>query len=284
MLGIGDDMAIVRCLSGDLLLSSDMVLDGVHFRLDREPLELIGRKAIACGLSDCAAMAVRPLAATVSVALPADWTLEGSKRLYAGMKNIGEEFGCAIVGGDTTAWHQGLAIDVAIAAVPYEGITPVRRSGAKSGDRLFVTGRLGGSGLGRHLTFTPRIHEARSIAEAWADRLHAMIDLSDGLSLDLHRLCEASGVGATLDLGLLLGAIHPDAEQAARNSGRTPLQHALSDGEDFELLMAASPDAGDLRSGVELWPMGTVTESGMRIRQADGSVRPLERAGFEHLA
>jgi len=281
-LGIGDDMAAVRCPAGDVLFSSDMLLDGVHFRRETDPLELIGRKAIACGLSDCAAMGVGPMAATVSLALPFGWRLEDSQRLYAGMKAIAQEFECGIVGGDTTAWNQRLAIDVAIIALPFRGIRPRRRDGAQVGDALFATGPLGGSGLGRHLTFTPRVAEAQRILETFGDAIHAMMDISDGLSLDLHRLCEASGVGATLEEALLRQVIHPDAQELAQRDGQPPLGHVLSDGEDFELLLAVDSAATDVRCGVDLHRVGTVTSSGMRLRRADGGEEPLARMGFEH--
>ena len=168
-LGIGDDMAIVQPPTGPVLLSSDMLLDGVHFDTKRHALSQIGRKAIACSLSDCAAMAVCPMAAMVSVAFPSSGTMDDAQELYRGMSAIAAEYELAIVGGDTTAWDKPLAIDVAIAATPYDGIEPVTRSSARAGDTLYVTGQLGGSLLGRHLSFRPRVGEARALAEAFGD-------------------------------------------------------------------------------------------------------------------
>ncbi|HLQ43232.1 MAG TPA: AIR synthase-related protein, partial [Planctomycetaceae bacterium] len=158
---------------------------------------------------------------------------------------------------------------------------PVCRSGAKPGDWLFVTGPLGGSLLGKHLTFTPRVREALELHHA-VD-LHAMIDLSDGLSTDLHHLLDESGVGATLFADLI------PVSDAARQmtDGRTPLEHALGDGEDFELLFAVSADdGGKLVSGECSTSARRIGEieaaAGCRLCEADGSIRPLARTGWEH--
>ncbi|MCH7526833.1 MAG: thiamine-phosphate kinase [Planctomycetes bacterium] len=283
-LGIGDDMAVIRAVSDQLLITSDMLLDGVHFDRATHDLAAIGRKAVACSLSDCAAMAVRPVAATVSVALPDGWEKEDSKRLYAGIRDISDRFHCPIVGGDTTSWNQRMAIDVTMLAAPYPGIKPVRRDGAGVGDALLVTGALGGSLLGRHMTFTPRVEEARRLAEAFGNALHAMMDISDGLALDLHRMCRASGVGAVVDRALLESVISSDAERVSRGDGVEALQHALSDGEDYELLIAVDPEAGNRRvEGVDLHRVGGIVETGLSLRSLDGSVAALPPQGFEHL-
>lgn len=279
-LGIGDDMAAITTSSELILLSSDMLLDGVHFETNRHELAQIGRKAIACSLSDCAAMAVRPVAVTVSVAFPTETALADAQELYRGMYAIASEYQTALVGGDTTRWSHPLAIDVAITAEPYEEIDPVTRAGAKVGDVLYVTGPLGGSLLGRHLTLTPRVHEARKIAEALGGHLHAMIDISDGLSLDLWRMCEASEVGATLDERQLQDVIHEDAKRAAEADDRTALEHTLGDGEDFELLVTAGGNVPV--SDVPLFPVGEVTDGDLLLRRLDGQVDRLEPKGWVH--
>lgn len=283
-------MAILHAPSKLILVSSDMLLDGVHFDTTAHDSGEIGRKAIACALSDCAAMAVRPLAATVAVALPAKARAEASvsdsfdaKMLFRGMFTVAREYGLAIAGGDTTRWPHPLAIDVAVTAAPFEGIDPVTRSGASPGDTLYVTGSLGGSECGRHLRFIPRVREAQALAAALGPRLHAMIDISDGLSLDLWRMCGASGVGAILDEGDLQAVISEDARRLAAESqpGQpSALDRALSDGEDFELLLSAvgEPHVPDVR----LHRVGTVTDSLLQIRLADGSVEALEPRGFVH--
>jgi len=292
-LGIGDDMAVVQpsidpgrpAVINDrtdrlLLLASDMLLDGVHFDTAKHGFEQIGRKAIACNLSDCAAMAVRPVAATVSVALPAERPLSDAQDLFRGIFALAADFNLAVVGGDTTRWNNPLVIDVAITATPFAGIDPVTRAGAKVGDTLYVTGPLGGSLLGRHMIFTPRVNEAKVIAEALGDRLHAMMDISDGLSLDLWRMCQASHVGAMLVEHDLQHVISDDARRLAESDGRPALEHALADGEDFELLIAA---AGMVSvAGVLLYPVGIMTESAFAIKRIDGRVELLEPKGFVH--
>lgn len=284
--GIGDDMAVVDTPGGTVLFSSDMLLDGRHFDTTKHPYEAIGRKAINCCLSDCAAMAVQPLATTVSVALSEAMTDEQTKALMEGMLSAAAAFDVNLVGGDTTRWSSPLAIDVAVVAAPHPGIDPITRFGAKVGDGLFVTGRLGGSGLGRHLDFTPRITEAMRLAQSLGESLHAMIDISDGLSLDLWRLCQASGVGATLWEVLLRVLVSQDAKQLADQDGTPPLTHLLTDGEDFELLLAVAGDRETLarceRLGVPILPIGTITEKGLALEQTDGNVVALEPKGFVH--
>jgi len=280
ILGIGDDMAVLRTTGDRILVSSDMLLDGVHFDTHRHPLNAIGRKVIACSLSDCAAMAVRPLSATVSVALPESMSVSEAEELHAGMFSMAEEFQLAVAGGDTNRWPHPLAIDVAVTAIPYPGVEPVRRGGAKPGDGLYVTGRLGGSLFGHHLAFHPRVREAESLSRRLGQRLHAMIDISDGLSLDLWRLCIASRVGAELNERELHRVISEDARGSAVSSGRTPLEHALNDGEDFELLMAIEGEA--LVEGVPLFRIGRITESGLTMIRDGGIIESLEPRGYVH--
>ena len=281
--GIGDDMAGIDSGGGDVWIAADMLLDGVHFNLHRHEPRLIGRKAVACSLSDCAAMAVQPIAATVSLAWPRGTPIETIQQMYEGMAEIADEFDCAIVGGDTTAWNHPMVIDVAMLAKPFHHITPVRRDGATPGDRLWVTGQLGGSLLGRHLSFQPRIRQARRLGELFGPRLHAMMDISDGLSLDLHRICTASAAGAILVESDLQHVIHDDAHTAARGDGRPPIDHTLSDGEDFELLLALDPTADHRVAGdIPLLPIGRVVNAGLHIEHIDGTTEPLAPRGFQH--
>ncbi len=283
VLGIGDDMSIVDTGRGLLLTTSDLLADGVHFDTRTQSLADIGHKCIACSLSDCAAMAVRPLAATVSVALPRGIAERGLEELFDGMARTARRFDCPIAGGDTVVWDQALVVDVSINAVPYPGVTPVRRNGAHVGDALYVTGPLGGSLLGKHLTFTPRVTEARAFAEALGPDLHAMIDISDGLSLDLYRMCQASGVGAKLDERLLQQVLSADALQASRQDGRTPLDHLLNDGEDFELLLSVTAGrTATEATALGLWPIGTVIETGLGLETPDGRIELVHPRGYQH--
>jgi thiamine-monophosphate kinase len=284
-LGIGDDCAALRVTTGaDLLATTDMLMDGTHFRLDEAGPEAVGRKAIGVNLSDIAAMAGRPLAALVAVALPKGRAVELAQGVLAGMGPLAQRYGVDLVGGDTNAWDGPFVIAVTLLGET----TPdgaVRRSGARPGDAIVVTGPLGGSLLGRHLDPRPRIDEALSINRR--ARPHAMIDVSDGLAADLgHILAESGGLGATLDADTI--PIHPDAEALSRRDGRTPLEHALHDGEDFELCLTLDPaDAEDLLArppaGVTLHRIGVVDAGpGLRLATGGGLV-PIEPRGYDHL-
>jgi len=278
--GIGDDMAIVRINGTDLLFSSDLLLDGVHFDTQTQSMDLIGRKAVACSLSDCAAMAVRPCAVTISVAFPSTFSMGDARLLYEGVFALADEFGVPVAGGDTTKWAESLAIDVAIIAAPWEGVTPILRSGAKVGDKLYVTGSLGGSLRGGHLRFKPRVAEAKLLAETFGAQLHAMIDITDGLSLDLSRMCKASSVGATLDETMLNAVISDDAKRSASEDDKTPLEHVLGDGEDFELLLAVGGDVKTYPG--PLLEVGKITQAGYALARIDGTVETLAPKGFVH--
>ncbi|GMU23855.1 MAG: thiamine-monophosphate kinase [Phycisphaerae bacterium] len=282
--GIGDDAAVVRFGNALIAITTDMLLDGVHFDTREHSLEQIGRKAIACSLSDCAAMGCTPVAATTSIALPAVMSLSEVQRLYEGMGQMADRFDCPLVGGDTTSWPGRLAIDVALFGEPMSTRGPILRSGASPGDTIYVSGPLGGSILGRHLSFTPRLDLARRLVDE--PELNAMMDLSDGLSMDLHRLCQASGFGAELETTLLEAAISDAARQRSAVTGRAPLDHALNDGEDFELLLTAGP--GLPAQSLGLIPVGRITEAApagptrMRLRHPDGHLSPVEPRGYEH--
>lgn len=270
----GDDLAVLKWDAGDLLIVGvDQVLDGVHFDSAIHPPRLIGRKVMNRNLSDCAAMACLPVAAVATVALPKGTSLDYAKELYLGLKEAGDAFGCAIVGGDTASWAGKLAMTVSILGRS-AGIEPITRAGARHGDRMWVSGPLGGSILGRHMSFTPRVHEARALAASGA--VHAMIDISDGLSRDLRHICDQSGVGAVVEAATL--PVHPDATELGKRGGKTPLEHALHDGEDHELLLAAEPSVG--MPGCAC--IGRFTAEREVLLSVDGALVPLERRGWEH--
>jgi thiamine-monophosphate kinase len=225
-------------------------------------------------------MAGLPVAAVVSVALPRDGGRALAEQLYLGLREIADEFQTAIVGGDTNSWDGPLVISVTVIG-EVTGRGPVRRSGARPGDWLLVTGPLGGSIRGKHLTFTPRVREALQLHEI-AD-LRAMIDISDGLAADVNHICEESGCGAVLHAD----QIPISADALEMKDSKPPLDHALSDGEDFELVFAVSEeDARRLLqsqpvAGISLVHIGECVEQGLWIEQ-DGKRRALEPRGYEH--
>ncbi len=281
-IGIGDDMAEAAIGRGlGVLITTDMLLEGVHFDLNSATVEQVGYKVMAVSLSDCAAMATEPVAAVISVGLPKGFGSDELKKLHAGIVSAGDKYGCALVGGDITSWKGAGRLVVSSAMLSKRaGVEPVRRCGAKVGDVICVTGRLGGAIGGRHLTFEPRVKEAIEIARMV--KLNSMIDISDGLSSDLNRICRQSGVGALIEADRI-----PVSAEAAGSSD--PLGSALNDGEDFELLFTLSEqDYGELSSkwqgALSITTVGRITESGkMQIRMADGELKDLQPGGFEHL-
>jgi thiamine-monophosphate kinase len=231
----GDDLAILKWNSSDLLLVGiDQILDGVHFDSTAHSPRAIGRKAMNRNLSDCAAMACLPAAAVVSVALPKNAGIDYAKELYLGAKEAGDALDCPIVGGETGSWDGKLALTVSILGRS-DGIEPITRAGAKPGDAIYVTGALGASLTGRHMSFEPRVKLARELASSCA--ITAMIDISDGLARDLAHICQEGKVAAIVDAAAI--PIHDDAIKMRRD-GHSPLDHALRDGEDYELLFTAS--------------------------------------------
>lgn len=286
ILGIGDDCAILRpSPSTDMLVTTDMLMDGRHFRLSDHGAEAVGYKAMAVNLSDIAAMAGRPVAAVVAVALPRNEAVVVAELLHKGLTVAANLHDVALVGGDTNAWERPLVVSVTMFG-EVVGRGAVRRSGACVGDVVLVTGPLGGSLLGRHLLPSPRVAEAIALNEIV--NIHAMIDISDGLASDLrHILDESGGIGAVLDEDAI--PIHDDAHLMSRRDGRTPLEHALGDGEDFELCLTVAPEDAERvirqsESIVRLHRIGTISsEPGIRLRDADGSTREIQPAGFDHL-
>ncbi|HEX8522920.1 MAG TPA: thiamine-phosphate kinase [Tepidisphaeraceae bacterium] len=268
----GDDLAVLRWNANDLLLVGvDQVLDGVHFDSRIHTPRQIGKKVMNRNLSDCAAMACLPGAAVATVALPKGMDLNYAKELYLGLKEAADGFDCPLVGGDTGSWNNPLTLTVTILGKS-AGITPVTRSGAKSGDILYVTGKLGGSILGRHMTFTPQIHLARELAMNFP--ITSMLDISDGLSRDLRHICQQSHVGAIVDAGHV--PIHDDATALSHRDGVSPLDHALHDGEDHELLFTSpSTEVPAIR-------IGRIIESAdIQLQTIDGLI-PLAPKGWEH--
>ena len=280
--GPGDDCAILDLAGALCIVTTDSLIGGVHYDPEATPPEMVGRKALARSISDIAAMAAIAVAAVACVIFPSGYDAALARRLYAGMEMLAEEYDVAIVGGDVAGGAAQVILTVTVIGRP-GATTPLLRSGAKPGDRILVTGELGGSLAGRHLDFSPRVREALAIA-ASAD-IHAMIDISDGLAADLNHILEESKCGAVLQADAI--PVSQAAKAMAPDSGRDPLEHALGDGEDYELLFTAPPAAAvkaieAASSMVRVSDIGgIVVESGMWLEDARGR-RPIEHKGWVH--
>jgi thiamine-monophosphate kinase len=275
----GDDAAVLKVGRGHLLFKTDSVIDGVHFDSLTARPEDIGHKAIARCLSDIAAMGCYPTFAVVAIMIPRNARAAYIKRVLAGLDRTAEKFKTPVVGGDVKSHEGKLAISVALLGETRD-LRPVRRGGAKVGDAIAVTGPLGGSILGKHLRFTPRVREGIELNRRF--ELHSMIDISDGLSTDLGHLCDESRVGAVLYEDRVPDS--PEARRLARRDRRSPLDHALSDGEDYELLFTLPPTEA---VRVERAKLGKVigeisAVDGMYLRDRKGVLREIERRGWEH--
>lgn len=287
-LGIGDDAAALASLDPrqELLITTDLLVEGAHFHRRRHPARALGHKVLARGLSDIAAMGGAPLYALLSLCLPG-WTGEKwLKQFLAGLFRLARQHGIALIGGDLSAGNRFVADIIVLGSAPRGRI--LERGRAKVGQILYVSGRLGGSALGlnrllagrfqptdravrRHLYPTPRLALGRFLLE----KLHAAagMDLSDGLSIDLYRLTRESGVGA--DLLATAIPVFPGAT----------LNQALHGGEDYELLFTLDPRRKPPAhfEGIPLTPIGTIT-AGRRLVLVgpDGRRKPLPIRGFQH--
>jgi thiamine-monophosphate kinase len=229
-------------------------------------------------------MGLEATAAVVCLALREDLTLGFAKRIYRGMAKASSEFGVAIIGGAVVSWDKPIALAVTVLGEA-GGLKPIRRSGARVGDGLMVTGTLGGSSLGKHLRFRPRLKEGHTLNENC--RIHSMIDISDGLLADLGHILAESDVGAVLFAEKI--PLSRAARRLSLKSGKTPLHHALYDGEDFELLFSAR--ARECRKILTQNPLRKLSLShigevrkkkGLFVLYPDGKERRLEPVGYEH--
>lgn len=284
VVGIGDDCAVVRTGRRDpfdLLLKSDPVIERVHFGAGAQA-ESVGHKALGRVLSDLAAMGGEPLWVLVDLVAPRSVPVKRLEGIYRGIARLARRHRVAVVGGDTSC---GKSLELHIFAVGRVARgRAALRSGARAGDLLYVTGSLGGSGQGRHLRFEPRLAEGQWLAEqGWAT---AMMDVSDGLATDLRRLVAASGTGAVLEAEQV-----PVSAAAERGrGGRSALERALCDGEDFELLFTVP--ARKARAFESAWRrqfklrctrIGEMTRrQGQVDIESNGISTPLKVRGYEH--
>lgn len=270
--GSGDDCAVIggRRDRWWRLLKTDCVVETVHF-LPSEKAARVGWKALCRAISDIAAMGGIPEHAVITLAVRPEVEMAWVRGLYAGLRKAARRFGVSIVGGETSRSPGPAFISVALTG-RVERERCVTRSGGKAGDLLYVTGHLGGSSSGRHLDFVPRVAEARWLAGKF--RIHAMMDISDGLGADLPRLARASGRGFEIW-----------NEKIPCSRGCT-IEQALGEGEDFELLFAISPrDAGRLEA---LWqkafPKLPLTRIGALTRPGKTGKRKIPARGHDHFA
>ncbi len=271
--GIGDDTAIVSYPANKkLLLTTDMLIEDVHFTKDI-PARVIGHKALACSISDIAAMGGVPRHALVSLGVSGRTKTQYVKEIYSGINRLARKHKVAIVGGDTVKSDK-LIINIALTGEA-ELKHVIKRSGARVGDQIFVTGRLGGSlETGRHLTFQPRLKESKYLVKYFKPT--AMIDISDGLAPDLKHILEASDVGAHLIEENI--PVHADVS----------VVNAMYDGEDFELLFtlpkAQAKQLMKRKLTMKFYPIGEIVDKKDKfcVIDREGRKKDLTRKGFQH--
>lgn len=311
LIGIGDDAAVLKNTSEtDLLACCDLMVEGVHFRLDWTTPRMLGAKALAVNLSDIAAMGGVPKFAMISVALTSRCSAEFVDELFGGIEELADEHGVSIIGGDTSSSRDSLFLDLSVIGECETGKAITRR-GAKTGDKIYVSGSLGASALGlsllkegsrledskdrsdakqqailKHLAPEPRLKLGRAIGEAGLAT--SMIDISDGLSTDLWHILDESHAGAL---------IHAEAVPIADcvlslsrgTQGIDPLRLAPDGGEDYELLFTVRPGSEkQLKAlaetlGTRITAIGEIVDDTHLSIERSGAIELVERSGYEHL-
>jgi thiamine-monophosphate kinase len=292
--GIGDDCAVLRILSGhEALLTTDFSLEGIHFRRGWHPPESVGHRCLARGLSDIAAMGGEPVAAFLSLAVPRDLPQRWVDRFLGGLLKLGRRFGVSLAGGDTAESPDGILADIVVLGSVPRG-RAVLRSGARPGDRIYVSGALGGSAAAvqrmmanpkrklnprdypRHFFPEPMIQVGRMLREKGV--ASAMIDISDGLSTDVEHVCKESGVGAEV-----WGEALPLAT-VGKPGHKVDLDCALHGGEDYELLFTAprGKRVPGRICGVPITQIGRITRGKKIVLMKRGVGHELVPRGWEH--
>ena len=293
--GIGDDCAVLRVPEGhEMLVTTDFSLEGVHFRREWHPADTVGHRCLTRGLSDIASMGGEPLAAFLSLALPADLPQRWADQFVKGMLALARRFGVTLAGGDTAQSPAGVLADITVVGSVPAG-QAILRSGARPGDSIFVTGELGApvalleqmfanperkfrpSAFPAHFYPEPRIAVARQLRTKKVAT--AMIDISDGLSTDLRHICESSGVGATI--------IERALPIASLGRHEVERRHALHGGGEYQLLFTATPARHVAKeiAGVLITRIGYINEgSEIVIEHENGYTTELETGGWEHFS
>lgn len=299
--GIGDDAAILLPQQNqEILISTDLLAEDIHFKIDYIPANLLGHKALAVNLSDIAAMGGVPTYFLLSIACPKTLSDEFISEMLVSMLQLAKQHQVILIGGDTSASVDKLLLNITILGNCPRGKS-LKRSGAKAGDEIYITGQIGGSALGfkllqdgkrisdlnltsqeqlallAHLQPQPRLAISQSLCTQQI--ANSMIDISDGLSSDLGHICEQSNVGAIIDSSLL--PVFPNAS----------LEQALNGGEDYELLFTVSPNnVAKLKAlatgfpNIVITKIGTITESLERLIVIGSNPVPLLAKGYDHFA
>ncbi len=284
IIGIGDDCASIK-IDGNkqCLVTTDMLVEGTHFDLKKNTPGEIGKKSIACSISDIAAMGCSAKYAVVSICFPQETRTKFARELLLGMKREADAYSIKIIGGDVVSGKKMLAVNVTMYG-ENKGLNPVTRSGAKADDVIMVTGALGGSILKKHFAFKPRLKEGQLLNKKF--NINSMIDISDGLVADLNHILEESGVGAVLYEDEV--PVSADAKKLVRKTGFSALHHALHDGEDYELLFTLSGKESKklLASSsfpVRLSKIGHIKRSnGISMQGSNGKLKKIKPVGYEH--
>lgn len=289
-LGIGDDAAWVDHPQGSALVTADLLIEGIHFDLNWTSLSDLGYKSLAVNLSDIAAMGGTPAYVMLSLGIPAKFDSNDIDKLYRGINGLAKKHGVTIVGGDTNTADL-LIISVCLIGHPPK--RPICRSGAHVGDDIYVTGTLGDAALGlnllrrrrrpqsryvdqlltRHYRPAPRLAAGALLAKR--NLASAMIDVSDGLLQDLAHICQASGVGARIQQNKL-----PLSRAYRTLAGKTGMRHALSGGEDYELLFCATPEKRKRIDTLGKQARVPISRIGVCVPPANG-IRVFDAAGAE---
>jgi thiamine-monophosphate kinase len=291
--GVGDDCAVLRIPPGhEALVTTDFSLEGIHFRREWHPPESVGHRCLARGLSDIAAMGGEPIAAFLSLALPAKLPQSWVDRFVDGLLQLAKESRVVLAGGDTAESPAGVLADIVVLGSTPKG-TAILRSGARPGDRIYVTGELGAAAatlnllfrgkrlrrvdLLRHFFPMPRLGVGRLLRQK---RLaSAMIDISDGLSTDLDHLCEESGVGAEIEREAI------PVGRTGRPRRAVDIRFALHGGDDYELLFTAlaKKRIPARIEGVTVTEIGRIRRGkGILLRDVNGARAELRPQGWEH--
>ena len=284
--GIGDDGAVIDFAGQRLVITTDAIAEGTHFVRPKSDqglvrvsvFERIGRKALAVSLSDIAAMGASPVAATLSFQCPKSLTIDDLKALYNGANQLATEFGLRIVGGDTNTWNEGLVVSSTVFGDRDRQLNGWSLDGAKLGDAIFVSGAFGGSIHGRHFDFEPRLRLAGYLANGY--QVNSATDVSDSLTSDLMAIARASKVAMEIDLDAV-----PISDDVQASDAKSALEHALSDGEDFELIFTVAEEVAAQLEEVNDLPtsitrIGRVQKGPAALYDCKGQLVPI--SGYDH--